>query len=50
MRIVLDTNVLLPSIRRDGESYWLFRAVVEGELTLVVSTSIPLEYEEVITR
>lgn len=50
MRIVLDTNVLLPSIRRDGESYWLFRAVVEGELTLVVSTSILLEYEEVITR
>ena len=48
MRVVLDTNVLLPSIRRDSRYRWLYDALFEGAYTLVVSTPILLEYEEVI--
>ena len=48
MHVVLDTNVLLPSIRRTGDLYWIFRALPDGKYTLVVSTPILLEYEEVI--
>lgn len=50
MRVVVDTNVLLPSIRRTSRYRWLFDAILAGELTLVVSTAILLEYEEVIGR
>lgn len=48
MRVVLDTNVLLPSIRRRSRLRWLFDALLDGEFTLVASTPILLEYEEVI--
>ena len=48
MRVVLDTNVLLPSIRRQSRLRWLFDALLDGDFTLVASTPILLEYEEVI--
>ncbi len=48
MRAVLDTNILLPSIRRGGRLRWLFDALLGGAFTLVASTPILLEYEEVI--
>ena len=48
MRVVLDTNVLLPSIRRQSRLRWLFDALLDGAFTLVASTPILLEYEEVI--
>lgn len=48
MRVVLDTNILLPSIRRRSRLRWLFDALLDGVYTLVVSTPILLEYEEVI--
>ncbi|WP_412061797.1 putative toxin-antitoxin system toxin component, PIN family [Rubrivirga sp. IMCC45206] len=50
MRIVLDTNVLLPFIRRGSRLRWLFDGLIEGHFTLVVSTPILFEYEEVIGR
>lgn len=50
MRVVLDTNVLLPSIRRGSRYRPLLDALLEGHYTLVVSTPILLEYEEVIAR
>lgn len=48
MRAVLDTNVLLPSIRRGSRFRPLFDALLDGRYTLVASTPILLEYEEVI--
>ena len=48
MRAVVDTNILLPSIRRGSRLRWLFDALLEGAFTLVVSTPILLEHEEVI--
>ena len=50
MRIVLDTNVLLACIGMASPLRWLFDAVLDGRLHLVVSTPILLEYEEVIAR
>lgn len=40
--------ILLPSIRRRSRLRWLFDALLDGVYTLVVSTPILLEYEEVI--
>jgi uncharacterized protein len=50
VRIVLDTNVLLVSIGRKSRHNWLFQALLDERFTLLVSTEILLEYEEVITR
>ena len=48
MRVVLDTNVLLPSIRRGSRFRGLFDALLDGRYALVASTPILLEYEEVV--
>lgn len=50
MRVVLDTNVLLPSIRRGSRYRPLLDGLLAGRYTLIVSTPILLEYEEVIAR
>ncbi|RFP64716.1 putative toxin-antitoxin system toxin component, PIN family [Hymenobacter lapidiphilus] len=49
MRIVLDTNVLLASIGRSSPYRRVFTAIIQGEVDLLVSTSILLEYEEILT-
>ncbi len=50
MRVVLDTNVLLASIGTRSPLRWLFDALLDGRFTLVVSTPVLLEYEEVLAR
>ncbi|MFD1468228.1 putative toxin-antitoxin system toxin component, PIN family [Hymenobacter caeli] len=50
MRIVLDTNVLLVSIGRQSPFRSIFDALLRQRLTLAVSTSILLEYEEILTQ
>ena len=50
VRVVLDTNVLLASIGSRSALRWLFDALLDGRFTLLVSTPILLEYEEVIAR
>ena len=50
MRIVLDTNVLLVSIGRQSPFRPIFDALLNQRLTLVVSTSICLEYEEILVQ
>lgn len=47
-RIVLDTNVLLVSVSARSPNHWVFRALVDGLVTLCLSTEIALEYEEVL--
>ena len=49
-RIVLDTNILLSSIGTTSPYRWLFDALLDGRVTLCVSTPILLEYEEVLAR
>lgn len=48
MRVVLDTNILLPSIGSRSPLRWIFDALLDGTFTLIASTPILLEYEEVI--
>ena len=50
MRIVLDTNVLVKAIGRQSPFRPIFDAFLAKSYELVVSTSILLEYEEVLTE
>lgn len=48
MHIVLDTNCLIQILPRQAEHRWVFDAILNGDITLCVSTEIILEYEETI--
>jgi putative PIN family toxin of toxin-antitoxin system len=50
VKIVLDTNILLPSISRKSPLNWIFVSLLNEEYTLCVTTEILLEYTEVIER
>ena len=50
MRIVLDTNCLIPIIIPNSFGYDIWRAFRNGQYILCVSTDILLEYEEILTR
>lgn len=50
MRVVLDTNVLLVSIGRRSSFRPIFDALLQQRLTLIVSTGILLEYEEILAQ
>ncbi len=48
MRVVLDTDVIVAAMRsRSGASAEILREVRKGNVTLVVSVSLALEYEAV---
>jgi uncharacterized protein len=46
MRILIDTNCLLMCVPRRSVHHWLFQAVRDGEIQLVITTEILMEYEE----
>lgn len=46
MRIVLDTNSLLVSIPKKSPYRPIFDAIIEGNLTLIISNEILFEYVE----
>ena len=51
MKLVLDTDVMVAAIRSDsGASRKLLVAALDGHFTLLVSTSLLIEYEAVMTR
>ncbi|MGB3848458.1 MAG: putative toxin-antitoxin system toxin component, PIN family [Tunicatimonas sp.] len=50
MKVVVDTNCLLASFSKKSPYRWLFNSILHGELTLVFTTDILLEYEEIISR
>jgi putative PIN family toxin of toxin-antitoxin system len=50
MKIVLDTNCLLPSIFKQSIYHWLWKAFRNGTFTLCYTTEILQEYEEVFSR
>jgi len=47
MTVCLDTNVFLQIFGRKQPFYPILRALLDGRLTLALSTAILLEYEEV---
>ena len=48
MKIVLDTNCLLPAIFDNSPYIWLWEAFGEGEFLLCCSTEMLEEYEELL--
>lgn len=50
MKIVLDTNCLLPIIVPGSFGHDIWRAFRQEKYTLCVSTDILFEYEEILTR
>jgi putative PIN family toxin of toxin-antitoxin system len=51
LRLVLDTDVLVAALRSDrGASRQLLIAALDGEVEVVVSVPLMLEYEAVLTR
>ena len=51
MKIVLDTNVLFQAIHSEkGASHKILPLIRSGELTLLISTAVITEYEEVLKR
>jgi putative PIN family toxin of toxin-antitoxin system len=51
MRLVLDTNVLIAAFRsRAGASAEVVRLIRRGELTMIATVALFLEYEAVLTR
>ena len=50
MTVCLDTGVLLQIFGRKQPFQPILRALLDGQITLAVSTEILLEYEEIITQ
>ena len=50
MIVCLDTNTLVQALASGHPYHPILQAWISGRLTIAVSTSILLEYEEVITR
>lgn len=50
MTVCLDTGVLLQIFGRRQPFYPILRALLNGQITIAVSTEILLEYQEVIAR
>jgi uncharacterized protein len=50
MKIVVDTNILLPSLSPRSPMHWLFADIISEKLTLCVTTDILNEYAEIIER
>jgi uncharacterized protein len=48
MKVVIDTNCLLPSIPPKNPEYWLYLAFRHKAFDWVVSNEVTLEYEEMI--
>jgi len=50
MKIVLDTNCLLPSIFENSPYYWVWEAFCKGRFILCCSTEMFHEYEELLSK
>ena len=49
MKIVLDTNCLLPSIFENSPYFWVWKSFCESRFTLCFSTEMFQEYEELLS-
>jgi len=48
LRVVIDTNVFVESLSRTSRYHAIFENLVQGSFLICVSTSILLEYEEIV--
>lgn len=50
MRVVVDTNVILAALPKVSRLRVIINALATGQIELVVSTAILLEYQEILSR
>ena len=50
MKIVLDTNCLLPAVFPKSKYHWVWESFRRGNFTLCYSNEIMAEYEELLSR
>jgi len=50
MKIVLDTNCLLPAVFSKSVYHWIWEAFRRGDFTLCYSNDIIFEYEELLSK
>jgi uncharacterized protein len=50
MKIVLDTNVLVVCLSRKSKYNFIIDLIENGTFSLIVSTEVLLEYEEIVSR
>ncbi len=48
VKVVIDTNVMVAAIGRQSPFRWIFDCLIDGRLSLCVSTEILLEYREIL--
>src|ERR1700738_27954 len=48
MTVVIDCNILVVCLTSRSPYHYIYRALIEGKFTLLVSGEIMLEYEEII--
>ena len=48
LKVVIDTNVLIAMIGLASPYRWIFDSVINGTLTMCVTTEIVLEYREIL--
>jgi uncharacterized protein len=46
LSVLIDTNVLMVAVSPRSDLHWLYRALINREFNLIISTEIVLEYEE----
>ena len=46
MKVIIDTNCLIPSIPRKNPEFWLYEAFINLAFDWIISNEILLEYEE----
>jgi len=49
-RIVIDTNVFLVILSRNSPHNWILKKLINQDFEICLTTSVLLEYEEIITR
>lgn len=50
LKVVIDTNCWVQALPRRSSTHWLYECVVQGKVSLVVSTEILMEYAEILGR
>ena len=47
-RVVIDTNIFITIIKKDGKNRWMFEKIIKGKWILCLTNEIFLEYWEVL--
>ena len=49
-RIILDTNILVSAISSYSSTRWIFDAILNGKISIILSNEIIFEYVEVLSK